>query len=102
MRSHPRRIAWNFAPPGRAPAHCKGETTVNVAVRDELMESLANLRRTLPSMRLGQLIANLATVARGAVPGAIWEMEDEELLTAIHWQLQQLSSAPRSEEHTSE
>jgi hypothetical protein len=67
---------------------------VNVAVHDELMESLAELRRALPSMRLGQLIANMATVARGPVPGAIWEMEDDELLTAIHWQLQQLSSAP--------
>jgi maltooligosyltrehalose synthase len=65
---------------------------VNVAVHDELMDSLAELRRALPSMRLGQLIANMATVSRGAVPGAIWEMEDDELLAAIRWQLQQLSS----------
>jgi hypothetical protein len=68
---------------------------VNVAVHDELIESLAELRRVLPSMRLGQLVANMATVARGAVPGAIWEMEDDELLTAIRWQLHQLSS-PRA------
>ena len=65
---------------------------MTVAVRDELMESLAELRRALPSMRFGQLIANMATVARGAVPGAIWEMEDDELLGAIRWQLKQLSS----------
>ena len=65
---------------------------MNVAVHDKLMESLAELRRALPSMRLGQLIANMATVSRGAVPGAIWEMEDDELLAAIRWQLQQLSS----------
>jgi len=65
---------------------------MNVAVHDELMDSLAELRRALPSMRLGQLIANMATVSRGAVPGAIWEMEDDELLAAIRWQLQQLSS----------
>ena len=64
---------------------------MNAVVHDELMESLAELRRTLPSMRLGQLIANMATVARGAIPGAIWEMEDDELLAAIRWQLQQLS-----------
>jgi hypothetical protein len=44
-------------------------------------------------MRLGQLIANMATVARGAVAGAIWEMEDDELLRAIRWQLQQLASS---------
>ena len=65
---------------------------MNITARDELIESLAELRRALPSMRLGQLIANMATVARGAVPGAIWEMEDDELLGAIRWQLQQLAS----------
>ncbi len=43
---------------------------------DELIESLAELRRALPSVRLGQLIANMATVARGAVAGAIWDVED--------------------------
>jgi hypothetical protein len=65
---------------------------VKTAGADELMESLAELRRLLPSMRLGQLVANMATVARGAVPGAVWETEDDELLGAIRWQLRQLSS----------
>ena len=65
---------------------------MNDPARDDLIESLVELRRALPSMRLGQLIANMATVARGAVPGAIWEAEDEELLDAIRWQLQQFSS----------
>jgi hypothetical protein len=71
---------------------------VNTAVHDELIESLAELRRALPTMRLGQLIANLATVARGAVPGAIWEAEDDELLGAIRWQLQQLASRAAAED----
>jgi hypothetical protein len=65
---------------------------VNVTTHDDLIESLAELRRALPSMRLGQLIANMATVARGAVPSAIWDMEDDELLDAIRWQLQELAS----------
>lgn len=65
---------------------------MNATNHDELIESLAKLRRALPSMRLGQLIANMATVARGAVPGAVWDAEDEELLGAIRWQLQQLAS----------
>jgi hypothetical protein len=65
---------------------------MSVGLHDELLESLAELRRALPSMRLGQLIANLATVARGAVAGAVWEAEDEELLHAIRWQLQQLAA----------
>jgi hypothetical protein len=71
---------------------------VNVALHDELIECLAELRRALPSIRLGQLIANMATVARGAVPGAIWEAEDHELLSAIRWQLQQLASRGAIEE----
>jgi hypothetical protein len=71
---------------------------VNATVHDELIESLAELRRALPSMRLGQLIANMATVARGAVTGAIWEAEDDELLGAIRWQLQQLASRDAAED----
>lgn len=65
---------------------------MNLMTRDELIEALAELRRALPSMRLGQLLVNMATVARGAIPGAIWEAEDHELLAAIRWQLQQLAS----------
>jgi hypothetical protein len=63
---------------------------------DELIESLLKLRRALPSLRLGQLIANMATVARGPVAGAVWDAEDEELLSAMRWQLQEL--AARSQE----
>jgi hypothetical protein len=65
---------------------------MNSATENELIESLAELRRALPSMRLGQLIANMATVARGATPGAVWDAEDDELLAAIRWQLQQLDN----------
>lgn len=65
---------------------------MNTVDHDQLIESLVELRRALPSMRLGQLIANMATVARGPTPGAIWEAEDEELLEAMRWQLQELSS----------
>lgn len=42
---------------------------MNISVQDELVESLAELRRMMPSMRLGQLIANMATVARGSARG---------------------------------
>ena len=59
---------------------------------DELLEVLAELRKALPSMRFGQLIANMATVARGDVPGATWEVEDSELLAAAKWQLERLSA----------
>jgi len=61
-------------------AHGEGETAMNVAVQNERMESLAELRGALPSMRMGQRIAIMATVARRPVAGAIWEMEDDEVL----------------------
>lgn len=64
---------------------------------EELIQSLMDLRRAFPSMRLGQLIANMATVARGTSTGAIWDMEDDELLSAIRWQLQQLSTRTKVE-----
>ena len=70
---------------------------MNTVLHDELIESLVELRQCLPSMRLGQLIANMATIARGPVPGAIWEAEDDELLRAIRWQLHELASRDDSE-----
>ena len=59
---------------------------------DELLEALAELRVALPTMRLGQLLANLATVARGPERGAVWDIEDDELLGAARWQLAQLAA----------
>jgi hypothetical protein len=57
---------------------------------DELLSRLAELRRALPEMRFGQLIANMALVARGTESSAVWDMEDEELLAAVNWQLAEL------------
>lgn len=48
--------------------------------RDELLSCLAELSRVAPELRLGQLVANLATLAQGAKVEAIWDAEDEELL----------------------
>jgi hypothetical protein len=35
-----------------------------------------------PDVRLGQLIVNLSSIARGPNPEAIWDVEDDELLAA--------------------
>jgi hypothetical protein len=51
-------------------------------------------------MRLGQLIANMAVVARGTEPDAVWEMEDEELLVAVEWQIAELLSRRGSDSAT--
>lgn len=58
--------------------------------RAELLSRLMELSRACPEMRLGQLVATLAVVARGTDPGAVWEMEDEELLAAVNWQQSEL------------
>jgi hypothetical protein len=62
------------------------------AVHSELISRLDELSRALPEMRLGQLIANMAVVARGTESGAVWDMEDEELLAAVNWQLAELKA----------
>jgi hypothetical protein len=56
--------------------------------RTELLKVLAELSEECPEMRMGQLIANLATLARGPVVEAIWDAEDEELLAAAGRQLE--------------
>ncbi|HZW33115.1 MAG TPA: hypothetical protein VFF52_20530 [Isosphaeraceae bacterium] len=52
--------------------------------REELFRALAVLSDENPELRLGQLVTNLATLARGAQVEAIWDCEDEEFLTAAN------------------
>ena len=47
---------------------------------DELIVALSDLRTLFPEWRLGQLVANLALAA--GKDGAIWDVQDEELLAA--------------------
>jgi hypothetical protein len=55
---------------------------MNVSTADELIGALSELRALFPDWRMGQLVANLATAAGAADAGAIWDVEDEQLLTA--------------------
>jgi hypothetical protein len=50
--------------------------------RTAVLHALEKLSEACPEYRLGQMIANLAMLARGDAEGAIWEMEDAELLAA--------------------
>ena len=56
--------------------------------REELLQLLGALCAEWPDVRFGQLIANMAVVARGAEPNAVWDMEDDELLVAVRSQLE--------------
>jgi len=49
---------------------------------DELLQAIAELKALFPDWRFGQLIANLATAAGATEAGAIWDIEDEQLLEA--------------------
>ena len=67
------------------------------ATRRELLACLAELSEGAPDLRLGQLVANLATLAQGAKVEAIWDAEDEELLAAArrlveHYRARQAST----------
>ena len=52
--------------------------------RCELLEALAKLRDLRPEWRLGQTLANLAMTAGRMDPGGVWDLEDDEALTAAH------------------
>jgi hypothetical protein len=51
-------------------------------LRKEVLRALEELSEACPDYRFGQMIANLAMLARGDEEGAIWEMDDEESLAA--------------------
>ena len=50
--------------------------------RRELLSVLTELSEVRPEHRLGQMLANLVMLARGDAEGAIWNLEDDELLEA--------------------
>ena len=50
--------------------------------REELLRLVAELSDADPELRLGQMLTNLATLARGPHPESIWDCEDDELVVA--------------------
>jgi hypothetical protein len=55
---------------------------MNVSPAEELIGALSELRALFPDWRMGQMVANLVTAAGGSDAGAIWDVEDEQLLVA--------------------
>ena len=60
---------------------------MNAAVSDELVGALSELRTLFPDWRFGQLVANLVLAA--GREGAVWDVEDEELLAAARRLIEQ-------------
>jgi hypothetical protein len=50
--------------------------------RQDLLQKLSELSELFPNWRFGQLVANVATAARGPQMGSVWDSDDEELLAA--------------------
>jgi len=59
--------------------------------RLDLLAALAELGRLRPEWRLGQTMANLAMTAGRLESGAVWDLEDEEALTAASTLIEQHS-----------
>lgn len=55
---------------------------MSVSATDELTQAISELRMLFPDWRMGQLVANLVMAAGGPDGGAIWDMEDDQLLAA--------------------
>jgi hypothetical protein len=55
---------------------------MSISTAEELIGALAELRALFPDWRMGQLVANLVTAAGGTDAGAIWDVEDDQLLAA--------------------
>jgi hypothetical protein len=53
------------------------------ATRQEILRQLQRLSELAPEVRFGQLIANLAFLAAGPWDETLWNLEDDQLLTAI-------------------
>lgn len=49
---------------------------------DQLLAAMAELRSLFPDWRIGQLVANVTQAAGRDREGAIWDVEDHELLAA--------------------
>lgn len=52
--------------------------------REELIRLVAELSDADPELRLGQMLTNLATLARGPQPESVCNCEDDELAAAAH------------------
>ena len=75
---------------GRGVWVCK----MNEETRLKLLATIDEIKRLTPEIRLGQLVVNLAYLARGPSAEAPWDVEDEELLAAAQQLLQNLSKRP--------
>lgn len=69
--------------------------TNSETTRTELLAALSELSQLHPNWRLGQMLANLATTAGRLNPGGVWDLEDDEALSAARELLHQKAEIER-------
>jgi hypothetical protein len=69
---------------------------MNDTVRRDLLRELERLSEAAPELRLGQLVANLAFLAKGPWDETLWNIEDAELLEAARQNLADLQRSRQS------
>jgi hypothetical protein len=64
---------------------------MTLTTREELHQALAELHAIFPDWRFGQMLAHVATAAGATEAGAVWDLEDEQLLAAARRLIEQNS-----------
>src|SRR5437660_7297379 len=75
---------------------CYSRSVAMKTARAELLQVLAELSAVFPDWRFGQLVANVATAARGPQVEALGDSENEELLAAARRLLERHRGPERS------
>ena len=63
----------------------------------QILEAIQELRKSHPSWRFGQLVANVSIFAKGPVNSAVWDVEDEDFLKAAQAHLAQIQTKQREQ-----
>jgi hypothetical protein len=60
-------------------------------LQDRLLQRLDEVRRLCPEMRIGQFLATVEMLGKDDTGRSLWDIEDEELATAVERFAQNLS-----------
>jgi hypothetical protein len=60
-------------------------------LRHDILRLLERVSALAPDVRFGQLVANLAFLAAGPWDQTLWDLEDEQLLTALQQHAEDLA-----------
>lgn len=67
---------------------------MNTQAAQQVSAVIQELAAVYPQWRIGQIVANVATWARGPQESATWEVTDEEFVRAAREHLQQRQNSP--------